>query len=381
MKAGTTIRKILFVTVWLCIGAGMLVLLLAAISKRNKGRVTGYTISIQGVETNYFLDEKDVETLLVKAAGGTLKGKPVQDIDLRKTEKQLESNDWVSNAELYFDNHDWLHVRINEKEPLARVFTQSGISFYVDDKGNRLPLSDKMSARVPVFTGFTDRKIPNQADSVVLKGILSMAKYIMHEPFWMAQISQVDIVPETGMEIIPVVGNHIIRFGDAEQIEQKFHRLDVFYKDVLSKTGFDKYKLIDVRFRGQVVASKNGDTGKTDSAALRRNVEKMLEEAAAMRDDTTHSVTPLKPIYNLEADTAEVHTADPVGKPADSAVTVRTVPVKMNTPKPAQQSRVTAPKPKPNRQQPKPPVKKPANNEPKAVMPPKPAEDPNKGYN
>ncbi|MBL0336790.1 MAG: hypothetical protein IPP73_16140 [Chitinophagaceae bacterium] len=366
---------------WLCIGAGMLVLLLAAISKRNKGRVTGYTISIRGVETNYFLDEKDVETLLVKAAGGKLKGKPVQDIDLRKTEKQLESNDWVSNAELYFDNHDWLHVRINEKEPLARVFTQSGLSFYVDDKGNRLPLSDKMSARVPVFTGFTDKKIPDQGDSVVLKGILSMANYIMHDPFWMAQISQVDIVPETGMEIIPVVGNHIIRFGDADQIEQKFHRLDVFYKNVLSKAGFDKYKLIDVRFRGQVVASKNGDTGKTDSAALRRSVEKMLEEAAAMRDDTTHNVTPLKPIYNLEADTAEVHTADPVGRPADSAVTVRNVPVKVNAPKPVQQNRVTAPKPKPNRQQTKPPVKKPANNEPKAVMPPKPAEDPNKGYN
>lgn len=361
---------------WLCIGAGMTVLLLAAISKRNKGRCTGYTISIRGVETNYFLDEKDVETLLRKAAGGEVKGKAVQDIDLRKTEKQLERNDWVSNAELYFDNHDWLHVSIDEKEPVARVFTQSGQSFYLDAKGNRLPLSEKMSARVPVFTGFTDKKLLNAGDSVVLKGVLSMADYIMHNAFWMAQVSQVDLVQDAGMEIIPVVGTHLIRFGDAANIDQKFHRLEIFYKNVLSKTGFDKYKLIDVRFRGQVVASRNGDTGSTDSVALRKNIEKMLEEAAAMQEDTAHVNVPLKPIYQLEADTAEVHTADPVNKPADTVATRTVTPVKANTPKP-----VKVQAPKPARQQPKPPVKRNNNEGPKAVMPPKPAEDPNRGYN
>lgn len=44
----------------------------------------------------------------------------------------------------------------------------------------------------------------------------------------------------------------------------------VFYKQVLSKTGFDKYKVIDVQYKGQVVASKYAGNAKVDSVQLRK---------------------------------------------------------------------------------------------------------------
>ncbi|MGB5029206.1 MAG: hypothetical protein WBO38_11935, partial [Chitinophagaceae bacterium] len=67
MNAKSTIRKILFVTVWLCIGGGMFTLLLAAISKRNKGLCKDYSIVIKGSLNNYFIDKNDVEQQLKKA--------------------------------------------------------------------------------------------------------------------------------------------------------------------------------------------------------------------------------------------------------------------------------------------------------------------------
>ncbi|MEQ1677194.1 MAG: hypothetical protein ABL876_10865, partial [Chitinophagaceae bacterium] len=66
MNGKSTIRKVVFITVWLCIGGGMLTLLLAAISKKNKGECKGYSISIKGMQnTNSasccaFIDQKDV---------------------------------------------------------------------------------------------------------------------------------------------------------------------------------------------------------------------------------------------------------------------------------------------------------------------------------
>ncbi|MFX8645035.1 hypothetical protein ABTM18_20020, partial [Acinetobacter baumannii] len=73
------------------------------------------------------------------------------------------------------DNTRVLNVKITEREPVARVFTAGGESFYVDSNALRLPLSDKLSARVPVFTNFPSNKqqLAN-ADSIILKEIVAM---------------------------------------------------------------------------------------------------------------------------------------------------------------------------------------------------------------
>ena len=63
----------------------------------------------------------------------------------------------------------------------------------------------------------------------------------------------------------------------AYKIEEKFNRLFIFYKEVLSRTGFDKYKTIDVRFAGQVIGSKS-ENPKVDSIQLRKNVEELLQQ-------------------------------------------------------------------------------------------------------
>ena len=114
MNAKTTIRKILFITIWVCIGAGMFTLLLAAI-KKNRGQCSDYSITIKGGENNLFVDRKDVEQLLMKATGGNIKGEQVSSFKLNDLEQVLKNNTWISDAELYFDNHDVLHISITEK--------------------------------------------------------------------------------------------------------------------------------------------------------------------------------------------------------------------------------------------------------------------------
>ena len=85
-------------------------------------------------------------------------------------------------------------------------------------------------------------------------------------------------------EMVPVIGNHIVNLGNGENIEQKFNRLFIFYKQVLSKTGFDKYKAIDVRYTGQVVGRKS-DNPKVDSVQLRKSVENLLQQIKKMETE------------------------------------------------------------------------------------------------
>lgn len=353
----------------------MLTLLLAAISKKNKGRCKDYTITLNGVQNNFFIDEKDVEQLLMKATKGNIRGEQIASFKLHELEVMLEHNTWIDNAELYFDNRDVLHITITEKEPVARVFTTAGNSFYIDSLGRKMPLSDKLSARVPVFTGFPDKKKLNAGDSLLLNNIRVAANYIMNHPFWMSQVSQIDITADRDFEMIPVVGNHLVKLGNGENIDKKFHRLLLFYKQVLSKTGFDKYKVIDVQYKGQVVVSKYAGDAKIDSVQLRRNVEKLLRQSVEAENDTVIRAMP--PLVKLEADSASA--PDPAlqdnnqinPKSNDSPN-----PVKSFVSKPGEK-KTDNPKPVKN-DKPKPPEKK---KEPKAVMPKKPVEDANGGYN
>lgn len=292
MNTGKAIRKILFISMWLIIGSGMVILLAAAMRHQKNERCKDYSISIKGKGTNFFVDQKDLEQLLMTATKGKIKGQLLSNFNLHQLEQGLKNNPWISEADLYFDNRDVLHITVTEREPVARVFTNAGASWYIDAKGNRMALSDKMSARVPVFTGFPISRIVSRRDSLLLQEVSTTAQFILHDPFWMAQVSQIDITPERNFEMIPVVGNHIIRLGHGENIDKKFHRLFVFYSQVISQTGFEKYKMIDVQYAGQVVASRQTDNIKVDSVQVRKNVEKLLEQAREAQTDSIVSTNP-----------------------------------------------------------------------------------------
>ncbi len=353
---------------WLCIAGGMFTLLLAAMSKKNKGQCRDYSITIKGVRNNFFIDKSDVEQLLIKKIKGNIKGQPVVSFNLNELEKMLEHDTWISDAEMYFDNKDILYVIITEREPVARVFTAAGNSFYLDSLGNRMPLSEKMSARVPVFTGFPDKKILSVKDSALLNDVRVTANFIMNDPFWMSQVAQINITPERNFEMSPVVGNHTVKLGNGENISKKFHRLMLFYKQVLSKTGFDKYKIIDVQYAGQVVASKYDAGATIDSVQLRKNVEKLLQQSRDARDDTMMTTIPVTGKYIIAIDSAGTPPTDlPINNEINPERHGNPNPVKSFLPKPV----------KTNESKLKPPVKK----QPKAVMPKKPVEETNGGYN
>ena len=293
MDTKTTIRKVLFVMLWVCIGGGMLTLLIAAIGKKNREDCTGYTIAIKGAAENYFIDAEDVNKLLKSGAGFEIKGKKISEINLKKLEHLLRNNIWIRKAEMWFDNRNVLHVEVYEREPIARVFTTSGNSFYIDSTAKRLSLSDKRTAKVPMFTGFVDKKVYSAKDSLLLTDIKSLATYIKNDPFWMSQVSQVDISGGKYFELSPLVGNHLIKLGDAKDLEKKFNRLMIFYKQVLAQKGFDSYSAIDVQYNGQVVATRRGtEKSKVDTVMLRKKVDEMLKQVQKQYD----SIAALKPI-------------------------------------------------------------------------------------
>ena len=316
MTTKQIIKKIVFVALTLTACTGLVVLLVAAIGRRNHELCKDYEITIQGAQKNLFINEKDIKKLLNAGLNDKIIGEPIADFNLRKLEQLLEGNAWVKNANLYFDNREVLHVSVEEKDPVARIFTGAGKSFYIDNEGDKMPLSDMMSARVPVFTNFPDKKVLSTKDSILLNDIRKTATFILNDSFWMAQTEQIDITEDRNFEMIPTIGNHVVKLGKGDDIDKKFHRLLIFYQQVLSKTSFDRYKTVDVQFTGQVIGSK-AKMSKVDSMQLKKNIEKLLQEARKMQTDTVISipVTEKESIAGtteLKTNTVEQTNSDPL---------------------------------------------------------------------
>ena len=298
------IQKVLFVLLWFAIGSGMLTLLVAAISKKNRETCKDYLISIDGQKSSFFLNEKDVLQILAGAGIGNIRGELISNINLRRLESLIEDNICVKDAQLYIDNRDMLHVIIKERKPLARIFTTDDDTYYIDDHAIRLPLSEKMSAKVPVFTGFPGGKLQNEKDSLLLDQVRTTALFIINDTFWMAQVAQIDITKQRTFEMLPMAGNHTVLLGDGNNIDNKFHRLLVFYKEILSKAGLDKYPILDVRYAGQVVATKSGTARVVvDTSQLRLNVQKLLQKAKQIKEDPVEEEIKTNEQSKLNADT------------------------------------------------------------------------------
>jgi cell division protein FtsQ len=290
MPARINIKKVFTFLFWCMAGAGGVVLLVAAIRYRNNNVCKGYRITISGpaAAESTFIDRKGINDLLTAAGAGRGERKPIIAFDLRHLEAALLKNLWIKDAQLFFDNNGILQARIVEREPAIRIFTREGNSFYADSSGIQLPLQERLPARLPVFTGYPLPTLRlHGEDSALTAGMLRLGDFIRRDSFWTAQVAQIEITPAKTFELEPEVGDHRISFGDGNDIAAKFHRLLLFYKEVLSQTGMDKYARIDVSYAGQVIGIKKGSEGsRYDSLQGLDNIRQLIRSAQQLQPDT-----------------------------------------------------------------------------------------------
>ncbi|MES2432142.1 MAG: hypothetical protein V4556_14495 [Bacteroidota bacterium] len=258
MKKQTIIKWALR-TLWATIGAGVIVLLVAAIQKKDAQHCADVRINIEGVDNNFFVDTKDILNSIKRSVGGEPVGRSVSAFNLSAIENELKKNVWVRTAQLFFDNNQVLRVHVFEREPMARIFTTTGTTFYIDSSIMMLPLSEKFSARLPMFTNFpSDKAVLSTADSALLKDILLISTAVQKDSFCMAMIDQVDITVQRTFQMIPKMGNQLIVFGDSKDVDQKLKKIKLFYKDAIVKSGWNYYSEINVQYSNQVVAKRRG---------------------------------------------------------------------------------------------------------------------------
>lgn len=93
--------------------------------------------------------------------------------------------------------------------------------------------------------------------STDFEALVELLKYIRDDKFWRAEVVQI-IATGGGSEplqlaIIPRSGRFTVDLGTMENLVEKLNKLHRFYTNGLNNVGWDKYRNISLRYRGQVV--------------------------------------------------------------------------------------------------------------------------------
>lgn len=223
-------------------------------------RCTEIKISITPESDLFFLSKEDIFQLVGgRSNGENLIGSKLKKINTKGMENALESNPFVEKADVFVGIDGKITIKVMQRTPVMRVITAAGNGYYVDSKGRKMPLNLDFAAPVVVVNGFIREPLARGetiSDSA-LWSVLPLANFIHNDPFWKAQIEQIYVDNFKDIKLVPLVGNHTIVFGDSENINEKFDLLKSFYINGLSKVGWDLYKEIIVKYKGQIVAVKN----------------------------------------------------------------------------------------------------------------------------
>ena len=215
-------------------------------------------ININREDENYFINKQDVLKILF-SPGDSLIGTPIHRIPVSLLERLLKLNKYVDDADVYIDIKGKLQVNIVQRKPMLRIMNVVQQSFYIDEKGGKMPLSTLYSANVLIANGSITELYNGINDSIntpLVRSLFYLSNVIRADKFWNAQIEQIYIEPNQDIILIPRLGDHKIIFGDTSNANEKLENLLVFYQKALPKVGWQTYHTINVKFKGQLVCSR-----------------------------------------------------------------------------------------------------------------------------
>lgn len=255
----STILKVFHILFWLIIGSGLSFLLISGIVKEQTNQCKAVQIDFKDEKLINMIDRKEVYASLWPGRSELYPvGKNTTSFDLFSLENTLVKNPWIQKADIYFDNQHILHVDIKQKNPVARLFTAEGYSYYIDDRYNLLPLKQTDHIVLPVFTNFyVNPAGMKKSDSMLLGRVVSLSNFISKDPFWLAQIESVYIRPDNGFELSTQIGDHTVDLGIRSEWEPMFKKLKLLYQKFSQEDSWSRYALINLQFRDQVVCEKS----------------------------------------------------------------------------------------------------------------------------
>lgn len=193
-----------------------------------------------------FITNETVNNLL-KQNQDSLENQLNSAINLHTLEGRIAKHPLVEEALVYQDVNGGLGVEVYQKTPVLRVYADDS-SYYLDDSGNTMPLSENFTARVPMYRGpWNDQ---------VKKDVYSLIEKLNEDLFWSRELIGVSSTKEDGYLLHTRTGNHLVVVGSLKGLDTKLDKYEIFLATAMNQGLAKEYKKVNLKFNNQVVCSK-----------------------------------------------------------------------------------------------------------------------------
>lgn len=200
-----------------------------------------------------FLDNNFIKTFLSNQISSDS-----QSINFNDLENKFESISHVKDVAIYKDLIGNLNIGIKQYIPIARIVSGKLSNNYINDEGHVFPISSRYSKRV-LLLHMNDEfsKNKNLTSSKFGKDLLKMIKFINKDEFFSKIISELEINSNKNIVIHPQFSKQKIIFGYPDNLDEKFEKINIFYKKIVPAKGWNTYRTVNVKFKNQIICDKS----------------------------------------------------------------------------------------------------------------------------
>lgn len=237
--------KKIFIIVGYVFVLGSIIFLYAFSQKRyNNHRISEMKIDIQNQDLK-FLNDEMVNKLLIQKVGNPL-NQMNSSINLHLIEETLSKHQMVEHADVFLNQKGQLQIQLEQRRPVVRIVSANE-SYYLDNNGLKMPLSDVYTERVILASGNFNKETE--------KELFELISLILKDSIYSKQIIGIERKLNGEYIFQPRIGNYVIAFGKMEDAEEKLEKLKVFYKKMWNDQVLNKYKTINIKYKNQVIGS------------------------------------------------------------------------------------------------------------------------------
>ncbi|RRD63136.1 cell division protein FtsQ/DivIB [Tannerella forsythia] len=240
-------KKILSVIVAVVLFCYLVFSVILMNGKEEDGVCRQVTVVVKDSADRHFIDRKDVLSILKNTSLYPINQR-LRDINTEKIERKVADNELIDRVSVYKTPSGNINIEVTQKTPVLRVFSTQG-SYYIDEHGHIMPVSPRYATYLPIASG-------NIEKSFATTDLYKFALFLQKHDFWNNQIEQIYVYPNKEVELIPRVGDHRIFLGSFEDFREKMDHLQLFYEQAIPKVGWEKYRIINLKYKNQIVCTK-----------------------------------------------------------------------------------------------------------------------------
>ena len=254
-----TVRHIINGVSGALLAACLVLAYMSGVSCRAPLKCTGLNVVIADSSMNRFVSKADVKKFLDKEYGEYI-GMHLDSIDLTKVEKIIDGRSAVNKSEAYTTRDGMLNVKVTQRTPVVR-FQKSDGGFYADAEGFLFPLQSSYASRVQVIDGDIPLKansgykgeITDEKERAWLGKVIDLVNYMENSRTWKDKIVQITVCDGGELIMVPREGTERFHFGQPDEIQEKFRKMEKYYTAVVPAKGEKEYSVVNLEYDGQIV--------------------------------------------------------------------------------------------------------------------------------